>query len=222
MRIISRMGGGGRQSVAYGWPGCRERQLLNRQKHPFHPIRLFCFSPPIDTHTHKVFFLSLSFFHRVDRNAIKNTTVKRSWPELFCWQIQPKTREKKRPQSSRNKCFTILIVFPIRLKKNKTKQDKCFQKFDVERVVIKLVPVKERLNQSIYGAKVPVTVGIVFFLGEDFYDHNLFPLTWRLDPRRCQPISREKERTCNQDDSRETGQTQSTLFVLLDEKKIDF
>ena len=42
------------------------------------------------------------------------------------------------------------------------------------------------------------------------------------DPRRCQPISREKERTCNQDDNRETGQTQSTLLWFLTKKRSSF
>jgi hypothetical protein len=47
--------------------------------------------------------------------------------------------------------------------------------FDIERVVIKLVPVKKNAwNNPFMAQRVPVTVGIVFLREDFFYDHNLF------------------------------------------------
>jgi hypothetical protein len=46
-------------------------------------------------------------------------------------------------ESSKNK---VLQSSSYSFTEGKTKQGKRFQKFDIERVVIKLVPVKERLN----------------------------------------------------------------------------
>lgn len=158
MRIISR---GDRQSVAYGWPAGWGRQLLNRQHIHSTPFGCFASLSPHPythrhTHTHKVFFLSSSFFHRVDRNAIKNITVKRSWPETLCWQIRPKTRDDS-PNRRKNNVLQSSVLFSD-CWRGKTKQGKRFRKkgknIRYRTGCNKTCSgQKERLEQSIYGAK---------------------------------------------------------------------